>query len=205
MRTLISCVAFLGAASLLVTSSATAHFDTTSRYTYDGVCGHDSRVDPLNVAFYTWGTWGRAEDQVQAHAGWSDDGGSHQLFSDHSACYDQHTQRASDGISSSRYHIRIRGQHDDPSWGWTATGDAHYEDIVYPECGFFPGHAVRENGPTGSGFDWGRNQLAVSMGSAGHYYYYAWAGSTQNFRQCDGQYARSDGNAAMIQLHQVNH
>lgn len=87
MRTLISCVALLGAASLLVTSSATAHFDMTSRYTYeDGVCSHDTRVDPLNVAFYTWGTWGRAENQVQAHAAWSDDGGSPQLFKDHGAC-----------------------------------------------------------------------------------------------------------------------
>jgi len=205
MRPLIGCVALLGAASLLVTSSATAHFDTSSWYTYDRLCSRDTRVDPLNVVFYTWGTWGRAENQVEAHAGWSDDGGSRQLFSDHGMCYEQHTQRASAGISSSRYHLRIRGQHDDPAWGWAATGDAHFEDIVWPECGEFPRHAVRENSPTGSGFDWARNELAAAMGAAGHYVYYAWAGNTQNFRQCDGEYARSDGNAAMIQLHQVNH
>lgn len=201
MRTLISCVAFLGAALLLVPSFATAHFDSTSQFTYktESNCNSASRVDPINVVFYTWGTWGRAENQAHAHAGWHDDGGTDQRFSDHGTCLSKHTQRASAGILSSRYHIRIRGQHQDSSLGWTATGDAHYEDRVW--CG----HAVRENGPSGSGFDWGRNQLSVAMGNAGHSYYYSWWGNTQNFKQCDDQYARSDGSTSFIQLHQVNH
>jgi hypothetical protein len=204
MRALTGCVALLGTAMLLVASPATAHFDSTSRYTYKASsCDSGSRIDPINVVFYTWGTWGRAENQVQAHARWSDAGGSGQYFQDHGICYFMHTQRASAGVSSSRYHIRIRGQHEDPSLGWTATGDAHYEDIVL--CDRLPKHAVRENGPTGSGFDWGRNELSNAMGMGGHSYYYTWWGNTQNFRQCDGEYARSDGATSFIQLHQVNH
>jgi hypothetical protein len=61
------------------------------------------------------------------------------------------------------------------------------------------------NGPSGSGFDQGRNSLKLSFVNAGHTWYPAWWGNTQNFQQCDGDYAGSDGYTYYIHLHQVNH
>jgi hypothetical protein len=201
MRHLIAWVASLGAIMLLVVAPAPAHFDSTSKYTHTASnCSGASRVDPINIVFYTWGTWARAENQVQTHAGWTNGSGSPQYFWDHSTCYLMHTQRASGCGTCGRFHIRIRGQHEDPTLGWTATGDAHHEDWVIT-CG----HAVDANGPNGSGFDQGRAQLSNAMWMGGHSYYYTWWGNTQNFQQCDGDYSGSDGNTSFIQLHQVNH
>lgn len=115
-----------------------------------------------------------------------------------------HSQRASACGACARYHIRVRGQHSDTTLGYTATGDAYHEDWV-ASCLPSGWHAVDSNGPSGSGFDQGRGQLSNAMYMGGHYYYYAWWGNTQNFRQCDGDYAGSDGSTAFIQLHQTNH
>lgn len=151
------------------------------------------------------GDLGRAESQVQTHAGWSNTSGGTQYFSDHGNCYSQHTQRASGCGACGRYHIRIRGQHEDASLGWTATGAAHHEDWVLT-CNYGAGgHAVDANGPNGSGFDQGRAQLSNAMSIGGHSYYYSWWGNTQNFQQCDNDYAGSDGVTSFIQLHQTNH
>jgi hypothetical protein len=187
---------------LVAVASASAHFDTSGQYTHgtSGGCTTANRIDPINVVFYTWGTWGRAEDQVTDHAVWWYGDGSQQTFYDHGNCSLMHTQRASLDQFNPRYHIRIRGQHSDPTLGWTATGDAHHEDLVVT-CG----HAVDANGPNGSGFDQGRAQLSNAMSLGGHSYYYSWWGNTQNFKQCDGDYAGSDGATSFIQLHQVNH
>lgn len=155
----------------------------------------------MNVVFTTWGTWGRAESQVEAHAGWTSDSGSPQSFVDHWACFAMHTQRASG--SGSRFHVRVRGQHQDPSLGWVAAAGAHHEDLV-----FFPipcGHAVDSNGSGGSGFDQGRDELARRLVAAGHVSSRMWWGNTQSFKQCDGDYAASDGWTVFISLHQVNH
>ena len=66
-----------------------------------------------------------------------------------------HAQRAS-GLGA-RYHVRVRGQHQDAALGWVAVAGAHHEDLVLVPipCG----HAVDSNGPSGSGFDQGRNEL----------------------------------------------
>lgn len=86
--------------------------------------------------------------------------------------------------------------------GWTTTGDAHHEDLVmFPPCG----HAVDESGPEGSGFDQARDELRARFTVAGHATSVVWWGNTQSFRQCDGDYAGSDGWAVFIELHQVNH
>jgi hypothetical protein len=183
---------------------AFAHFDTSGKYTHSTCPGSSSnRVDPINVVFYGWGTWDRALSQIQSHAGWADSGGSTQYFVDHGNCAVMHGQRASAGILSSRFHIRVRGQHSDPSLGWTATGDAHHEDfVVFPvPCG----HAVDSNGPSGSGFDQGRNRLESNFASAGHTTFDSFWGNSQNMKQCDGDLAHSDGWLAFIRLHQVNH
>jgi hypothetical protein len=179
-----------------------AHFDGGAPYTH-GSCpaAFENRVDPVNVVFTGWGTWGRAESQIESHAGWTAASGSLQSFVDHEACRPMHTQRASG--EGTRLHVRLRGQHPDPALGWTAMGDAHHEDLVV-----FPvpcGHAVDANGPGGSGFDRGRDELARSFESAGHGSERVWWGNTQSFKQCDGDYAASDGWVVLIELHQVNH
>jgi len=181
---------------------AAAHFDAAGRYTHrqcPATAG--TRVDPVNVVFTGWGTWGRAVSQIESHAGWTATSGSAQSFVDHETCHAPHAQRASG--EGSRFHIRLRGQHPDAALGWTATGDAHHEDVV-----LFPvpcGHAVDSNGPGGSGFDQGRDELERRFAAAGHSSYRVWWGNTQSFKQCDGDYAASDGWAVFIQLHQVNH
>ena len=99
--------------------------------------------------------------------------------------------------------MRVRGQHTDDDLGWTAVGAAHHEDLV-----LFPvpcGHAVDSNGSRGSGFDQGRDELRDRFAAAGHAWYRVWWGNTQSFKQCDGDYAASDGWTVFVQLHQVNH
>ena len=192
----------LGFSALLFATSAGAHFDASGVYTH-GECppAADNRVDPINVVFTSWGTWGRVASQIASHADWTDTSGSSQSFADHGECYPMHAQRASG--TGTRFHIRVRGQHPDAALGWTATGDAHHEDLIA-----FPvpcGHAVDSNGPGGSGFDQGRDELEARFASAGHATYREWWGNTQSFKQCDGDYAASDGWTAFIELHQVNH
>lgn len=194
--------AIVAAAGLLSSAPAFAHLDAGDRYTHsDCPAVASNRVDPVNVVFTAWGTWGRALSQIESHAGWPATSGSTQFFADHGGCYSMHGQRASgDG---SRFHVRVRGQHPDPSLGWVATGDAHHEDLV-----FFPvpcGHAVDSDGAGGSGFDQGRAELERRFAEAGHVVERVWWGNTQSFRQCDGDYAGSDGWTALVRLHQVNH
>lgn len=198
-RSLVAGLVALGAA---LAAPASAHFDASSRYTHRG-CPETAanRVDPINVVFHAWGTWGRAVSQIESHAGWTSTSGSTQSFTDHGACYDAHAQRASG--EGTRFHVRVRGQHADPSLGWTATGDAHHEDLVV-----FPvpcGHAVDSNGPGGSGFDQGREELRIRFEAAGHPTYRMWWGNTRSFKQCDGDYASSDGWVVFVALHQVSH
>lgn len=186
----------------MLTARAPAHFDSSERYTHAGCpAATSSRSDPVNVVFHGWGTWGRAESQVEAHAGWVSISGSTQWFVDHGACSPQHTQRASG--EGSRFHVRARGQHWDPGLGWAALAAAHHEDLV-----LFPlpcGHAVDSNGPGGSGFDQGRDRLERLLGAAGHPISRVWWGNTQSFRQCDGDHASSDGWTLLVALHRVGH
>jgi hypothetical protein len=185
-----------------VGTPALAHLDTTDRYTHRACPGTAAnRTDPINVVFTTWGTWGRAESQIETHAGWTSTSGSPQSFADHGGCFSMHTQRAS-GLGT-RFHVRVRGQHQDPALGWVAAAAAHHEDLV-----FFPipcGHAVDSNGPGGSGFDQGRDELERRHVSAGHASFRVWWGNTQSFKQCDGDYAASDGWTVFVALHQVSH
>ena len=183
-------------------TTALAHFDGADRYTHAACpASAANRTDPVNVVFTSWGTWGRAESQVESHASWTTASGAMQSFGDHDSCSPLHTQRASgDG---SRFHVRVRGQHPDATLGWTALAAAHHEDLVIVPlpCG----HAVDANGPSGSGFDRGRDELERRFAGAGHTSYRVWWGNTQSFKQCDGDYAGSDGWTVFIQLHQVNH
>jgi hypothetical protein len=193
---LVLLVAALGCAG-----TAGAHFDSSVRFTQRSCpAAAHTRVDPINVVFHGWGTWGRAVSQIETHAGWTATTGSQQHFVDHGRCQTQHAQRASG--HASRFHVRLRGQHPDAALRWVATGDAHHEDLVlFPPCG----HAVDETGSRGSGFDQGRDELRARFAAAGHASALVWWGNTQSFKQCDGDYAGSDGWTATIELHQVNH
>jgi hypothetical protein len=202
MRLLAVAIATSGIVLGLGAGVGLAHFDGRASYTHAGCpASFENRTDPVNVVFTGWGTWGRADSQIQSHAGWTATSGSSQSFVDHDACWPMHAQRASN--EGTRFHIRLRGQHPDAALGWTAMGDAHHEDLV-----MFPvpcGHAVDANGSGGSGFDQGRDELARRFASAGHPSKRVWWGNTQSFRQCDGDYAASDGWVVLVELHQVNH
>jgi hypothetical protein len=203
-RSIAAAVVALSALLLLSAPGlALGHFDAGDGYTHSGCPATASnRVDPINVVLTDWGTWGRAVSQIESHAGWRATSGSTQSFADHGSCYPMHAQRASG--EGSRFHVRVRGQPPDPSLGWIAAAGAHHEDVVT-----FPvpcGHAVDSNGPGGSGFDQGRDELELAFAAAGgHLVERVWWGNTQSFRQCDGDYAGSDGWTAFIELHQVNH
>jgi hypothetical protein len=202
MRLLAVVLASVSVALAASSETGLAHFDNADPYTHESCpATFENRIDPINVVFTGWGTWGRAESQIESHAAWTTTSGTAQSFVDHGACLPLHTQRASG--QATRFHVRVRGQHRDPALGWTAVGDAHHEDLVV-----FPvpcGHAVDANGAQGSGFDQGREELAARFASAGHATQRVWRGNTQSFKQCDGDYAASDGWVAFVELHQVNH
>jgi hypothetical protein len=169
-------------------------------YTHGSCAGTAaSRIDPVNFVFWDWGTADRAVDQTRAHAAWNDTSGSSQYFFDHGTCSAMTAQRASSGTFSSRFHIRLHPIHWDATLRWTTIGDAHHEDLTY--CG----HAVDSNGASGSGFDQGRRELRMRLESGGHGWYSEFWGNTQNFQQCDGDYAGSDGYTVFSRAHQVNH
>jgi hypothetical protein len=197
---LVAALVTLGVA--VAAAPALAHFDATDPYTHRACpATPGNRSDPVNVVFTSWGTWGRAVDQIESHAGWTATSGSTQYFVDHGGCFRLHAQRAS--AHGSRFHVRMRGQHWGPELGWAASAGAHHEDLV-----LFPlpcGHAVDSSGPGGSGFDQGRDELVLRFASAGHSTSRVWWGNTQSFKQCDGDYAASDGWTALIELHQVSH
>ena len=190
------------AASLVAVVAASAHVDPADPYTHKACpASAENRVDPINVVFTGWGTWGRAVSQIESHVGWTATSGTEQSFTDHGLCYPMHAQRASG--EGSRFHVRLRGQHKDASLRWTTWGDAHHEDLV-----FWPvpcGHAVDSNGAGGSGFDQGRDEVERGFAAAGHATQRVWWGNTQSFKQCDGDYAASDGWTLFVELHQVNH
>lgn len=58
------------------------------------------------------------------------------------------------------------------------------------------GHAA---GAAGSGFDWGRRELAQKLFDGGHTSQQnQYWGNTANFKQCDGDYAGSAGTGVLI-------
>jgi len=48
-------------------------------------------------------------------------------------------------------------------------------------------------------------RMARRLVAAGHSSSRVWWGNTQSFKQCDGDYAASDGWTVFVSLHQVNH
>lgn len=185
-------------------SPALAHFDS-GQYTHED-CPADNfdRVDPINFIFRDWGTIGRAVNTLEYHVDWDDEEGTNQTFVDHGNCYNMAEQRSNAVVLSSRSHIRLHPIHSDATLGWTTVGDAHFEDTQL--CGIEPSHAVREDGPDGSGYDNARNDLWYEIDIlVGHSAWFGWWGNTQSMRQCDGEYASSDGFIVWATVHQGFH
>lgn len=194
---------------IVAVPAATAHFDT-GYYTHSGCPGtSDNRVDPINIYFWDWGTIGRSENNLELHVGMTNQDGSSQTFVDHGNCYDMAGQRADGCAVCQRAHIRLHPIHYDDYIGWTTVGDAHYEwwssaadcfkHVTFAN-GSFPGI-----GGTGSGFDLGRYFIRVNMEAGGHSWLSVWWGNTENRRQCNGDYARSDGYTVGVRVHQLFH
>jgi hypothetical protein len=102
--------------------------------------------------------------------------------------------------------------HDDATLGTTTTGTPHHEDWV-PSCNSgFGGHAVDKGGVNlgggaDSGFDQGRQRIFSALsGQPGHPFggYSSW-GNTQEFKQCDGDWAGSHGSVIWFKMPSTSH
>jgi len=172
---------------LLMAAPARADF-SSSEYTY-GDCG-GSRVDPINFVWYGATAWAsNSALHTEHHTGWSNTSGSSQVFFTHGSCRAMNAQRASGTYS--RFHIRLfQTAHLDDKGRYETVGDAHHEDWVL-SC---PGHAVDANGANGSGFDQGKLEMFSRIYGSHHYYgANVYWGNTISMRQCDGDYAGSNG------------
>jgi hypothetical protein len=161
-------------------------------YTLNSSCG--SSIDPINFVFYGVTAYtSSADNHLGFQTGWGDRSGSTQYRSSHGYCTAMSYQRASSCSTCSRYHARIFSTHHQDTLGRYESGlDAHHEDFVWT-C-FVPNHAVDSNGSNGSGFDQGRRKLYDYFAGSHHAYgdTQYW-GNTRNFKQCDGDYAGSNG------------
>lgn len=138
-----------------------------------------------------------AARNTRVHAGWSNtSGGTQSLYVTAApgllTCQSMKYQRASGAWS--RFHVRFWRVPESSGSSKLVPAGAHHEDFVW-SC---PGHAVDSNGPTGSGFDWGRRELVDRFQAGGHWAEGKWWGNTRNFKQCDGDWAGSDGIGVVI-------
>jgi len=199
-------LAAAGVALVGFPSAGRAHFQTYP-YSLSGCPATGGNwVDPVTVVFYGYGTADRSLNHVRNHLGWNDESGTSQSFSSHNACGVMYGQKASGCFLCDRYHIRVRKTHDgDAVYGTTSVGAPHHEDFVWT-C-LPPSHAVDKGGAgTGlaSGFDQGRQ--AVYQAFAGpHGGFFQYWGNTAKKKQCDGDYAGSNGNVFWTPVPSIYH
>jgi hypothetical protein len=194
--------------------------DFSSPYTQraDGDCRHNP-IDPINVMFKgaAAGVPNTADELVLHLFYRTYNNGSNQNLRVHVggsnyACHGHNDQRASNCLNCTRYHIRLWNI-PAPNSTQKTVGDAHYEERT---CG---SHAVDDNSPPPSGFDWGRRLIRHAFAHAGHFAKTVEWGNTRNFAQCNASYpdsnhcptgpatsdycqgwAGSDGNGAIIDI-----
>jgi hypothetical protein len=145
-----------------------------------------------------------------------------EYFSDGTTCSDFDTDLADHANSnpSGRYHIRLEAFPPTQSRnGHKTVGTAAHADWVWrspgnPNCtGFlgnifgFGNHAVdkgtaNQPTPNGSGFDQGRRRIKQMFrdGNPHHDFTVSSYGNTVPKKQCDGDYAGSDGNVLHVRL-----
>ena len=173
-------------------------------------CPSDDHVDPVGAVFEgTQASALNSANQVAEHAGWGDDpsiGGSQWLWVNTGeakyGCRDFNYDRASAGDGPfSRFHVRLWYVPASNQEKRRTVGTPHHEDwVTFPGCPFPGNHAVDKNGPEGSGFDQGRHELKKQFLAAGHSVTAEEWGNSANFKQCDGDYAGSDGWGIRISL-----
>lgn len=197
--------------ALVFSNSAAAHFESGLYSHRASDCA--SRSDPITVVFYGYATGTRTLNHVRFHTGWGGGSGGGQYFASHGIC-GAGTQHAESGTFT-RYHIRMRKTyHDDATWGTTSTGTPHHEDWIDSAIsGCFPGnHAVDKGGVDKggglqSGFDQGRTRIYNALiGQPGHTFGGSvnW-GNTQEFKQCDGDWAGSHGTVYWFRIPNNSH
>jgi len=205
-------------------STGQAHFQTYEYTLKDCPAAYKRQVDPINIVFPGYADGPTTVNHIQFHTKWDAGGGSTQYFSSHGSCGAMYKQRAwacplgtVPSFACDRFHIRVRKTyHSDGTKGETATGDAHHEDWV--DDPFNPGclvpsvigsHAVDKNGSNGSGFDKGRREMRLAFNdgyaAGNHWWYSEYWNNRRNFKQCDGDWARSDGYTVHIRLHNSLH
>jgi hypothetical protein len=193
--------------------SAEAHWER-SEYSYSAGCGSGDHVDPIGVVFF--GSAGHifpVRRDVAKHTGWNSYPlQGNQFIRDHGGCRGVDAQLASNhGIPLSRFHVRLwQKVHPDQKGRWETVGTPHHEDWVQSCKGGRGGHAIDKGAVdrgqewrtrTGSGFDWGRRTLVEDYrGSRHHQVSNAYWGNTASKKQCDGDYAGSNGNVAWVSV-----
>lgn len=198
-------------AALAFPGAAAAHFQTGYYSHKNSDCA--SRIDPITVVFYEWGTADRSENHIRYHSGWGGGNGGGQHFASHGVCGGG-TRHAESGCGfCTRYHIRMRKTyHADETLGVTTTGTPHHEDWV-PSCkAGLGGHAVDKGGVDKgeglqSGFDQGRSRIySILYGKPGHPFGgTTYWGNTQEFKQCDNDWAGSHGAVFWFEMPNYDH
>lgn len=209
------------AAALWTAPASDAHFDDSSKYMYDNVICTQP-LDPITwVSYGDTAYAGTTRDHMIKHVinfGTSNIE-SEKYFKDHNVCEQEHFSVADGDSASTRYHVRGHRQEErDGKNRWETVTTPHLEDVDF--IGQFPPcHAVREtSGSSPGGYVLGRNRVEYFFDLSNadhtdwHYNGQTWSnqnggdvgefglpqrlfnwGNTQPFRQCDGQYAYSDG------------
>ncbi len=184
--------------------------NSTLHYSFkNGSCTTDNRVDPVTVVFTNLATTDRVNQNINQHTdldhGASPNG---QHFGTSGQCLAQTVDKSSCLlIACTRWHIRGRlAAASHAIYGTTTQATPHHEDwvddIQNPGC--LPGnHAVDKGGvQTGgySGFSQGRDHIFDGFFQAGHVVETVYWGNTQEFPQCDGDMAGSDGFVDYIKI-----
>ena len=205
------CALAVALVGLVFSGTATAHFNP-GQYSHAN-SGCASRTDPITVVLYGFATASRSSNHIKFHTGWSGGTGGSQYFASHGICAPTTYQDQSGCGTCSRYHIRMRKTYDDDAaFGTTTTGTPHHEDWV-PSCSFgIGGHAVDKGGVNlggggPSGFDQGRSRIySALIGEPGHTFGgdANW-GNTQEFKQCDGDWAGSHGSVFFFRMPNSSH
>lgn len=175
--------------------------DYTGPYTQSGSsCG--AGIDPITMVWRGPDAYAQnVSGQVHYHTGgyWDNTSGSSQWLwvkdqNNNNSCREMNFQRASGAYT--RIHVRMWYIPLSCCDNKKTTGDPHHEDWKI-SCG----HAVDQNGSNGSGFDVGRQTIRNNFASGGHYVDTEYWGNTQNFEQCDGGWAGSNGYGALISVY----
>lgn len=209
------CAVALGSLLILIAASnaAAIGIGPSGFYSFGSSgCPSDDHSDPVGALFEgTQASAKNAANQVAEHAGWTYDTkiSSNQWLwvltgEEKYGCRETNYERASapDWQLADRYHVRLWYVPASNQENRRTVGTPHHEDWVeWPNCDKFPGdHAIDSNGPQGSGFDQGRHALKSAFLAAGHAVTPEYWGNTANFKQCDGDYAGSDGWGIKISL-----